>query len=251
MPFRICIDAGNTLIKMGVFNDNESIIFKSFASQEKQQLIEYINSYPNSDIIYSGVRNDLDFLEEYLKQKNALFLNSEVKLPFQNLYQNPQKLGTDRIALVCGAIYLKNKQLINPEKLSLIIGIGTCITYDILTADQKYFGGAISPGPEMRLKAMNHYTGKLPLPEFKINNDFPANDTESNLLTGVYRGIIHEIDGFINDLKLNHPYINCVITGGYAGFFENNLKNPIFAQENLALIGLNQILIYNSTKNDL
>ena len=42
---RICIDAGNTLIKVGVFKENESVIFKSFASHEKQNLIDYIRHY--------------------------------------------------------------------------------------------------------------------------------------------------------------------------------------------------------------
>ncbi len=251
MAYNICIDAGNTLIKVGVFEQDIWKDFQSFNSNQKQEIIHFLNSFSEPNIIYSGVRADLDLLEDYLKQKNALFLNSEIKLPFQNLYQKPEKLGTDRIALVCGAILLKKGNKINPDQLTLIIGLGTCITYDILTHDEKYLGGAISPGPEMRLKAMNYYTGKLPLPQFKIINEFPANNTESNLLSGVYRGIIHEMDGFISDLNVNHSTINCVITGGYATFFENSLKNPIFAQENLALLGLNQILIYNSTKNDL
>ena len=62
----------------------------------------------------------------------------------------------DRIAAVCGA------KVFYPGVNCLVVDFGTCITYDFVNAQGEYEGGAISPGINMRFKAMSNFTGSLP-----------------------------------------------------------------------------------------
>ena len=72
-----------------------------------------------------------------------------------------------------------------------------------------------------------------------------ASNTEMALAAGALNGIIFEIDGYINALKIEYPDLSTFLTGGSLIFFDKKLKNSIFVEKNLVLIGLNYILQYN------
>ena len=162
-------------------------------------------------------------------------------LPFTLEYQSPDTLGKDRIAAVAGA------QAQFPNQNTLVIDAGTCVTYDFLTAEGVYLGGAISPGVQLRLRAMNHYTNKLPL----LNWDgikrpqSVGNTTINSMLSGAVNGLVLEMRGFVERYEKQYKALKIVITGGDSNFFVKELKNGIFADPNLVLKGLNEILIYN------
>src|SRR5438309_4098631 len=110
----------------------------------------------------------------------------------RNQYKTPQTLGPDRLAAVIGA----NKLF--PGKGSLVIDAGTAITYDWVDAEGNYFGGSISPGLNMRYKALNYYTRALPLvtADEKFSENY-GDDTTTAILSGVQNGIKYELTGFI------------------------------------------------------
>ena len=95
-----------------------------------------------------------DLLSTNIPYVHILSHNS--KLPFKIEYETPETLGTDRIAGVAGAFNLF------PQSELLVIDAGTAITYDFLS-EGIYRGGNISPGLNMRFRALNKFTGKLPL----------------------------------------------------------------------------------------
>ena len=99
----------------------------------------------------------------------------------------------------------------------------------------------------MRFKALQHFTDKLPLVPFNENFDkLIGQSTEESILSGVLNGILQEADGIINEYKKLYPDLTIVVTGGDIDFFAKHLKNRIFAHPHLVLLGLNEILIYNS-----
>ncbi len=169
-----------------------------------------------------------------------LELHSELKFPFKNNYGTPKTLGVDRIALVAAAV---NEF---PNQNVLIIDAGSCITYDFISEELVYSGGAISPGIEMRYKAMNHFTSKLPLLNRQDEVNFIGNSTANSMHSGVVNGVIGEIDYFVRLYKEKNGFLTVVLTGGDANFLANKLKIDIFAQPNFLLRGLNTILIYNN-----
>lgn len=162
-----------------------------------------------------------------------------LKLPVTIMYRPPESLGKDRLAAVCGAVRLY------PDQDMLIIGIGTCITYDFVNAKSCYLGGSISPGLDMRLKAMHAFTARLPLVESRLDVGLTAKDTVASLQSGAVWGIQSELAGIIGLYLSKYPDIQVILCGGGAKFYKNRLKKTIFALPNLVTLGLNGILILN------
>jgi type III pantothenate kinase len=147
----------------------------------------------------------------------------------------------DRVAAAVGAAAQA------PGKNLLVIDIGTAITTDFVTADGIYRGGNISPGPELRFRALHQFTEKLPLVE--AEGDVPplGYDTQTAIRAGVIGGTVRELDSLIDEYRQKHGVLT-FLTGGWAFYFESKLKSPIFADGNLVLQGLNEILNYNIDK---
>ena len=136
-------------------------------------------------------------------------------------------------------------QITANNKNSLIIDIGTCITYDLIDKSGTYQGGGISPGVNMKLKAMHKFTSGLPIVAVRKPADLIGRTTKECMLSGVVNGTIAEIEGVIASYRQFFKDLNIIMCGGDAIFFESKIKDHIFAIPNLVLIGLNQILRFN------
>ena len=232
------IDIGNTLIKLAVFEQDRMIDFKLYDEINEEKINQFISNRAIKSVIISSVRVE----EEYkvLNKYNLLTLSHSTPLPLKNCYQTPQTLGLDRLA----AVVASATQF--PDNDVLTIDMGTCITFDFLSAKKEYLGGSISPGFEMRFKALHHFTGKLPLIEYDKNqNNIIGNSTVSSIISGVYNGIKYETEGVIQRYITQYPKLKIIVTGGDEKRFDLEPKNRIFADEFLVLKGLNEILNYN------
>ncbi|MCW9037866.1 type III pantothenate kinase, partial [Altibacter sp.] len=175
-----------------------------------------------------------------LKQRISVFeLSHDAHLPYTNKYSTPTTLGVDRIALVSAAARKF------PKKNVLVIDAGSCITYDFLSAENSYLGGAISPGIEMRYKAMHTFTAKLPLLDTSTPKKLIGDSTATSMHSGVIHGVLHEIEGFIQAYSEKFSDLTIILTGGDTQFLRDSLKNDIFANSNFLLEGLNYILELN------
>ena len=241
----LTIDQGNTLTKIGIFNQDNLIAESVVSDNEIEKLFA---EFPIKNTILSSVIHTSAETIDLLTSKSETFiqLNENTPLPIKNLYKTPATLGKDRIAVAVGANYLK------PHTNALVIDAGTTITYEFVNAQGEYLGGNISPGMKMRFDALHTFTKKIPLIECAENLanadswfDLLGNDTKSAISSGVINGIIFEMDGYINTLKEKYSDIIVFLTGGDTFFFESTLKNRIFAHKNLLLVGLNRILNYN------
>lgn len=229
------IDAGNSLIKLGVYKKGEVILVHYFndLSSLKQQLD------PNVPIAISSVLNS-DFKEDFKNVQNPVFwVSHQVKLPLKINYLTPSTLGIDRICNVAAI------SKINPFTPRLVIDIGTCIKFDFLNDKNEYEGGSISPGLKLRYKALNLFTDKLPLIETSEKVNLVGNSTESSIQSGVQNGIESEITGLISKYREKHQDLNIYITGGDAHYFDLVQKNDIFADEILTLKGILEIYLLN------
>jgi type III pantothenate kinase len=239
----LIVDVGNTYVKFAVFFNADLIYKLSFKLNEFKKQYEIVKKdFPKlkKAIISSVGHLSKEQVELIKNDLNVMELTSELKFPFKNDYQTPKTLGVDRVALVCASV----NQL--PNKNVLIIDAGTCITYDFVTKENHYRGGAISPGLRLRYLSLNNLTAHLPLLETKTPNNIIGNSTESSIHSGVVYGAINEIDGVINQYIENYSDLTVILTGGDSKFLSNQLKNTIFAKSNFLLEGLNFILEYNS-----
>ncbi|MDR6299499.1 type III pantothenate kinase [Mesonia maritima] len=238
----LVIDIGNTFIKLAVFQKDEIV---SRAVFEDEKLMEKIQEILKTHKIEHGIISSVktipaDELAFLRKNINLIILDHTLSFPFLNLYETPETLGKDRLALAAAAVKLF------PNKNILIIDAGTCITYDFLE-NNKYHGGAISPGIEMRFKAMHNFTAKLPLIKTTDENEteLTGKTTRQNMKIGVLKGVPLEIDGFIDLYKQDYKDLTVILTGGDSELLSKSLKNSIFAPENFLLKGLNTILEFN------
>lgn len=179
-------------------------------------------------------------IEKVLDERyDYLRLTHKTALPIKNQYKTPKTLGRDRLSVAVAAAG------IFPKKNSLIIDAGTCITYDFIDKNKIYHGGSITPGVEMRLKAMNAFTAKLPLVTRKALSSTIGKDTVTSIRTGAQHGATMEMEGYIRHYQALYGRLEVLLTGGDAKYFAKKLKTQIFVNPNLVLIGLNKILNYN------
>ena len=240
----LIIDVGNTRVKAAVF-EKETLIDRVFF--DKRSILSEIKAitkkYVISDAILSNVALISDIkLTKLKKLVKIRTISSSTKVPFINLYQTPNTLGVDRIALAAAAVSQFS------GKNVLVIDVGSCITFDFVTATKEYLGGAISPGINMRFHSLNYYTANLPLLVKEPVSDFIGKNTKECINSGIVNGVLQEIDGVINQYKKKYLHLTVVLTGGDTNFLSKQLKSSIFAHQNFLLQGLNDILIFNLDK---
>jgi len=241
----LVIDIGNSFAKIALLENNKIIKILSYKSLKKDIITEILIKNPNiNGAIYSSVRTENADIIELLKNTMAFInFNHQTKIPIKNLYKTKETLGLDRLASVIGA------NQIFPSEDILVIDAGTAITFDFINAQKEYYGGCISPGLNMRFKALNTFTEKLPLLSSQVDYKIYGNSTETSIVSGVQNGIIFEIDEYINRYKTQNKNLKTILTGGDTNFFVGKLKNSIFAEPNLVFIGLHKILKYNVENN--
>ena len=238
---KLILDIGNTRIKAGLFDQNELKHSFIFDSTIDFFLADIFQKYSVSHCIICSVVNEIEPFIVKLKEKaNVLVFTSDTPVPIKNRYRSVHTLGSDRLAGAVGGNFLF------PDKNVLVIDTGTCIKYNFVNTNNEYIGGAISPGLQVRFKALHTFTSRLPLLE--VDEKFQTligTDSVESILSGVEIGAVAEVDGCITLYKQQYPDINVIITGGDVNFFEKRLKNSIFADQFLILKGLNTILEHN------
>ena len=238
----LIIDIGNTRTKFSVFNRGEVLITVPVNEFLPEHIEVLQNEHPElKKVILSTVKDYSPELKIALQNNFEFFLELDEKtpLPIENCYQTPETLGKDRIAAAVGGFDLY------PDTNLLIIDAGTAITYDLLNEKHQYLGGNISPGIEMRYKALHHFTDKLPLVKQEKFDKLYGTTTHEAMWAGVQHGVVFEVDKAIDTFKEFYKNLKVIITGGDADFFDKKLKNSFFVNFNLIALGLNRILEYN------
>ena len=238
----LVIDIGNTRTKFSVFHRGEVLITVPVEEFTPQYINVLKNEHPDlNQAILSSVKDYPKDLKMALGQQFDTFIVLDINtpLPIENCYQTKETLGYDRIAAVTGAFDLY------PNTNILVIDVGTAITYDFINDKNQYLGGNISPGFEMRFKALHKFTGKLPLVQPENMNKLYGSSTLEAIRVGVQNGVFYEVDQTINHFKEFYSNLKVIITGGNANFFDKKLKNSFFVHFNLIALGLNRILEYN------
>ncbi len=241
---RLIIDIGNTFTKLAVFNNDNELYAERTTLLQTEILQNLYNRFPKIESsIISSVRNYPHELNTWLKTRfYHITLNPQTPLPFYNKYATPETLGKDRVAAAAAAIK------IFPGQNVLVVDAGTSITYDLITARKEYLGGGISPGIQMRFKALHTFTDRLPLIENVEAAPLTGINTKDSISSGVLNGVLYEVDGFISSYSEQYKPLKIIISGGDYKYFDKKLKNSIFATPNIVMQGLMEILKFNEDK---
>jgi type III pantothenate kinase len=237
----LCFDYGNTRRKFAVFQGSTMLEVDVLDDGGVSEIKEVIEKFkPGRSILSSVVEHDPG-IENMLSESTSFHKLSHLsKFPFTVPVGKPETMGADRIALAAAMVKFY------PGKNNLVIGLGTAVTYNFINKYNEFLGGSISPGMEMRFRALKDYTAKLPLIKKDWNFPLIGYDTRTNILSGVILGMAKEIDGTIDAYSEKYGNFNVVLTGGDSTYFALHLKNPIFADPDFLYKGLYAISEYNN-----
>jgi len=240
----LCFDFGNTRLKVAVFKDNkmqEAIVLKNDSEATLHKLLSIHK--PEHSILSSVIKHN-PLTEKILASQSTFHkLSASTKINFTTPVGKPETIGADRLALVAAAVHFYSK------KNNLIIGLGSCITYNFVNQYHQFLGGGISPGMDMRFKAMHDFTALLPLEKETWNIPLIGYDTRTNLQSGVLNGMAAELEGIIHKYEQKYSNFNVVLTGGNSSYFAGQLKTRIFADHNFLFKGLYALSQLNNCGN--
>lgn len=223
----LTLDIGNTAVKWATFEGKELKDCGYGMSDELMAKADYMLACASGEMP-EGV--------------SVQRLTADMPLPIKLDYKTPETLGADRIADACGAAGL------HPGEPCLVIDAGTCITVDFIDAKGVYHGGAIMPGLKMNLQALHTFTAKLPLIDLEGVEKTPVlgRSTEESILAGTVGATLLSLAGYVALYKEKAPNLRVLLTGGDAKYLlASGANNGWEHVQNLTLIGLNEIMIYN------
>lgn len=129
-------------------------------------------------------------------------------MPIQ--YDNPREVGADRIVNAVAA-YEKLKCAL------IVVDFGTATTFDVISAEGVYQGGAIAPGIGISAEALFERASKLPRVEFSRPAQIIAKNTINSMQAGIFFGYVGLVEGIVQRMKKEMPEEpRVVVTGGLA-----------------------------------
>ena len=229
----LCFDFGNTRKKVAVFNNAILEDTRYLANDDSETIQLLLTTYQPQKTVLSSVIHHNPAVEAMLAAQSQFHkLSANTKINFSVPVGKPETIGADRLALTAAAVHLF------PQKNNLIVALGSCITYNFVSQYHAFLGGGISPGLDMRFKAMHQHTALLPLVTAEWNFPLIGYDTNTNLQSGVINGMAAEIGGIIAKYEEKYRNFNVVLTGGNSAYFAGQLKKEIFADHNFLFKGL-------------
>ena len=239
----LIIDIGNSFVKVAIMDGDEILWKERYSSPQEFDALAIKGRWPQiARAIVASTAVDTLSVAEALREAGieVLEMSSLTPVPIGNEYATPETLGVDRLAAAVAAV-----EVIGCQDC-IIVDFGSAITIDFVK-DGIYRGGNISPGVEMRFRALHDYTKRLPKCQPTDEVLEMGRTTSQAIEQGVMQGIENEIRGYIEAFCKKNAKISIIFAGGDAIFFDKRIKNAIFAKCDLVITGLNRILDYNAS----
>ena len=242
----LIVDEGNTLCKIAVLDKNELLCERSVCDFDMAEIVSLISQFTIEKAVVASTRGGAAKICEQLRTKidKVLHFTSQTEVPIGVDYSSRQTLGADRLAVAVGVVCGMGIED------ALVVDMGSAITFDIIE-NGTFRGGNISLGVAMRFKALHDYTAALPLCSATEPTEEFGKSTVEAIEQGVMQGVLYELEGYAARILAGKAKKNIIFCGGDAESFVNRIKNAIFAPRKLMFTGLNKILEYNVSKNNI
>jgi type III pantothenate kinase len=249
----LCIDVGNTNIVLGVFDRKKLVghwrIRTEKDSTSDEMGILVCNLFHSSGLVMKNIDhviiscvvppilNSLEDLSRRYFNIKPMVVGPGLKTGMPILYDNPREVGADRIVNSVAAYEKYGSALI-------VVDFGTATTFDCVSPEGAWIGGAIAPGVIISCDALFEKTSKLPKVEiFSKPGRVVAKDTISAMNVGIVYGYIGLVDGLVNRIKDELKYeMKVIATGGVAPLIARDSETIDCTEEFLTLEGL--LLLY-------
>ncbi len=246
----LCLDVGNTHIYGGIFKGDQLAFQFRYPSKScctSDEFGIFLKNYLKEigldakliqKVAYCSVVSSLDYSirSAFVKYFNIdpYVLSGAGNIGLKIKYTNPSEVGADRIATAIAATDLY------PAQNTIIVDLGTATTFEVIAQNGEFLGGAIIPGLQLQMRALNEKTANLPPVRILKTNAALGQTTTSNIQSGLYyghRGAIKEIISSISKEQFSGKAPVVIGTGGFAQLFEeDNIFDAIYPD--LVLQGL-------------
>ena len=252
----LAIDVGNTGIGMGVFDGEKLRITWRMATSISRTSDEYsalllpllhqegLQSSDITDVCICSVVPPMvgtltDLFERYFNVR-PLVVGAGTKTGVKIRMDNPREVGPDRIVHSAAAHHLYGGPLI-------IVDMGTATTFDTVSKNGEYTGGAIAPGFQTSAEALFARTAMLPRVNLTRPNKAIGTNTISAMQSGIVFGYVGLIEGMINRIQKELPEkAKVIVTGGFTDILDRETSEIDIVNTNLIFIGLK--LIYDMNR---
>lgn len=222
----LCIDVGNTHTQFGVYDkgklrhdyrvSSEVVRTEDEVGIVVVSLLEHDGMKPGKikGVGISSVVPNLTGILEMMSEKyfhcKPLIINSDLDLGVRIAYDEPHAVGSDRI---CAAVAGYSKY----GGPLIILDFGTATTFDVVSADGVYLGGAIAPGLETGATDLQRRAAKLPRIELGFPVDVIGKTTAKSMQSGIMFGAVDAMEGIVRRIRTSlGSEATVVATGGYA-----------------------------------
>lgn len=198
----LTMDIGNTNVKIGVFDGDALVASWRISTMVSRTADEYgmvlydllrqhgIGFEDIKDIVISSVAPALNYTIEhmctYYMQIQPTIVNSKTDIGIDLEYERNEELGSDRIVVSSAAYNLYGGPVV-------VVDFGTATTFNVVTGDGRFVGGAISPGIKTCLDALVSSTAKLQ----PVELDKPESVVGKNMRNGMQSGIVYGYAGLV------------------------------------------------------
>ena len=247
----LVIDVGNTHTVIGVFERKQLIrdwrihTEPAMTADEFQLLISGVFEQAGIKLdtiaktvvscVVPPLVNMLNaFCRKYLAHLPVWVSPQNVKMPI--LYDNPAEVGADRLVNAVAAYHKYATSLI-------IIDFGTATTFDVISDQGEYIGGAISPGIGIAAEALFSRAAKLPRVEFQPPPRVIGTNTSDSMKSGILFGYAELVDGMVQRIKkeMQPATPKVIATGGMAPVMRDISQTIESVESGLTLEGLQMI----------
>jgi type III pantothenate kinase len=181
--------------------------------------------------VVPGVNDVLSRLARKHLGCELLFLSHDLDVGLSIAYDPPRAVGADRIANALGALARWQPPIV-------VVDFGTATTFDAISRDGIYLGGAILPGVEVSAQALVGHTAKLPQIEYRAPEQAIGRTTVESLQSGIVLGYAGAIDALADRISKELGGARIVATGGLGSLFMGLCKSIEEYAPTLTLDGL-------------
>ena len=251
----LAIDIGNTEITLGVFRGEELLETWHVATVIHRMTDEYailmlsllhnrgLDKSDIDEVAMCSVVPPLIATFEELSQRyfdvSPLVVGAGIKTGVRIRVDNPREVGADRIVNAAAAHHLYGGPVI-------ITDLGTATTFDAVSKDGEYLGGAIAPGIVTAAETLSTRTAMLPRVELALPRQAIGTSTVTAMQSGLIFGYVGLVEGLVARFQGElGGQAKVIATGGYADLITKETEVINEVNPNLTLIGLRLIYLMN------
>lgn len=242
----LAIDIGNTTITLGLVfglkvkktaRIETALPRAALENQLKKQLAAWklANTSLEAVVICSVVPKVLVIVKSFLNRQlkaRVYTIGQDIKVPIKNKYKNPKQVGQDRLVGAYAAMRFYGAP-------TIVIDLGTAITFDVVSSKKEYLGGIIVPGLRLSAESLFKKTALLPLIKIQAPQSVVGRDTKNSILSGLFYGYGAMCSGLIDLIKKEvGKNAKVIVTGGHTALMKKYMGQGIQAlDEDLILKG--------------